>query len=245
MTVPVRPRPEPFVERRAPRPTGGAHRRPRAPWPRRVATVALWAVVVAGVGAFLTAMVVPLWFQAQDQRLLIVTSGSMEPHFSAGDVVVLRAVNDASELTPGLVVAFQPIGTSELVTHRIVEVVRLPAMSEVPDSGGRQVPRLDPEGRPVELAYIRTQGDANAQPDPDATPLERVRGVLLAVHEGWGRPLEWATSPVGRAMLLVPPLLAVATLEVLSVLDERRQRRETVRRRQDPQDGRLDALLLD
>ena len=239
-----RTRPQPFVERRAPRVAAPAHRRPRAPWARRAVAALLWTVVALGVTGFVAATVVPLWFQARDQRLLIVTSGSMEPRFSAGDVVVLRAVGDASELRPGLVVTFQPIGSSELVTHRIVEVVRLPVMREVPGTDGRQAPVLDAAGEPETRAYIRTQGDANAAPDPDATPIERVRGVLLSVHEGWGRALAWATSAAGRAMLLGPPLLALATLEVLSVLDDRR-RREDRRRRQAPQDGKLDALLLE
>ncbi|WP_223304848.1 signal peptidase I [Cellulomonas sp. B6] len=233
----------PLVDRRAPR--RASLRAPRTPWWRRVVSATLWTVAVTGVGAFLVAILVPLWYQAHDQRLLIVTSGSMEPQFSPGDAVVLRAVNDPSELKQRLVVTFQPTGRDELVTHRIVAVLSLPAMTEVPGSGGRQVPVLDANGEPVSRAYIRTQGDANAEPDPNATPVERVRGIVLRVHEGWGRPLAWASSPAGRAMLLVPPLLALVTLEVLAVVDDRRRRREDARRRQAPPDGKLDALLLE
>ncbi|WP_318241551.1 signal peptidase I [Cellulomonas avistercoris] len=228
--------PEPFVDRRAPRP---AVRR-RAPRWRRVTSTALWTVVVVGVLAYLTSLAVPLWFQAQGERLLIVTSGSMAPQFVAGDVVVLRSVSDASELKPDLVVAFQPVGSPHLVTHRIVSLHLLPAMEEVRDGSGRMEPILDEAGEPILQPYIRTQGDANASPDANATPVERVRGVLLQVHHGWGSVLAWATSAQGRAVMLVPPLLALATLEVLSVLEGRR-RAAPVRR--PAEDRRVDAFV--
>ncbi|WP_148234373.1 signal peptidase I [Cellulomonas flavigena] len=230
------PAPQPFVDRRAPRPAA----RPRAPWWRRATSVVLWAVVVVGVGAYLTSLAVPLWFQAQGERLLIVTSGSMAPRFVAGDVVVLRAVRDASELKPDLVVTFQPVGGTSLVTHRIVSLHSLPAMRVADDDTGRMEPVLDEDGTPVMQPYIRTQGDANAFPDPDATPVERVRGVLLRVHHGWGRVLTWATSAQGRAVMLVPPLLALATLEVLSVLEGRRRPRPA---RHPEDDRRVDAFV--
>ncbi len=201
---------------------------------------ALWAVVAAGTLAYLASLGVPLWFQAQGQRLLVVTSGSMEPRFAAGDVVVLRSVSDPSELKPGLVVTFQPVGATGLVTHRIVSLHRLPAMED-PGDGGPAVPVLDETGEPVMQAYVRTQGDANPQPDVNATPVERVRGVLLETHRGWGTALTWAGSAQGRATMLVPPLLALATLELMAVLAARRRAAGRPVR----QDRRLDALLLD
>lgn len=227
----------PFVDRRAPR----AVVRRRAPWWRRATSAVLWAVVVAGVLAYLASLAAPLWFQAQGQRLLIVTSGSMAPRFLPGDVVVLRSVTDESELKPDLVVTFQPVGGTSLVTHRIVSLHKLPAMQEVEDGSGRMEPVLE-DGEPVLQAYIRTQGDANPFPDANATPVERVRGVLLAVHHGWGTVLAWSTSAQGRAVMLVPPLVALAVLEVLSVVDGRR-RAASARRSRD--DRRVDALVLD
>lgn len=225
----------PLVERRAPRATV----RPRAPWWRRATGVALWAVVVVGVAAYLASLAVPLWFQAQGERLLIVTSGSMAPQFLAGDVVVLHAVTEPSELKPGLIVTFQPVGSSGLVTHRIVSLHNLPAMKEVDDGSGRMEPLVTPDGSPVLQAYIRTQGDANPGPDANATPVERVRGVVLDVHRGWGSLLTWATSAQGRAVMLVPPLLALATLEVISVVQARRARPV----RQHHEDRRVDAFV--
>ncbi|GIG40455.1 signal peptidase I [Cellulomonas phragmiteti] len=228
--------PRPVVDRRAPRPAV----RPRTPWWRSAASALLWTVVVVGVLAFVVSLAAPLWFQAQGQRLLIVTSGSMAPQFVAGDVVVLRAVTDPSELKPDLVVTFQPVGEPNLVTHRIVSLHSLPAMQDVGDGSGRMEPVLQEDGDPVMQPYIRTQGDANPEPDPNATPVERVRGVVLEVHHGWGAVLSWATSAQGRAVMLVPPLLALATLEVVSVLEGRRRGRLARRSRDD---RRIDALV--
>lgn len=209
----------PTVERRAPA------ARPRAPWGRRAVSAALWGVVVTGVLAYVVTLAVPLWFQLHGERLLVVTSGSMAPQFVEGDVVVLRAVRDPSELKPRLVVAFQPVGSATLVTHRIVSLHNLPAMREVGDGSGRTETVVDDAGRPVMQPYIRTQGDANAEPDPNATPVERVRGVVLRTHHGWGRVLLWAGSAQGRAVMLVPPLVALATLELVSLRDARRRTR--------------------
>ncbi|WP_136519050.1 signal peptidase I [Cellulomonas telluris] len=241
MAPPTRTSP-PFVDRRAPR-AAAARRRARPTW-RGALRAGLWAVVVAGVLAYLTTLAVPLWYQTQGQRLLLVTSGSMEPRFSAGDVVVLRSVTDPSELRPGLVVTFQPVGSSELVTHRIVSVQPLPAMEPVAGQDGPMRPLLNADGEPLLQTYITTQGDANAAPDPDATPVERVRGVLLRVHEGWGRWLEWGTSAVGRATLLVPALVALAGLELVSLAESRRRRRRAPARPVPPDRG-IDALLAD
>ena len=226
-----------FVERRASKPT--RRRRHHRVWWRVALSAVLWGVVVIGAGAYEASLGVPLWFQLQGQRLLIVTSGSMAPTFIAGDVVVLKAITDESQLKVDQVVTFRPVGSRTLVTHRIVELHRLPAM--VQRSDGRSVPRLDSNGNEIMQPYIITQGDANKTPDPDATPVSRVRGVVLGWHHGWGRVLLWAGSPQGRATMLVPPLVALGVLELLGVLEARR----AGPRRRPRQESPHDALLLD
>ena len=78
----------------------------------------------------------------------------------------------------------------------------------------------------------------------NATPIGRIRGVQLAVHKGWGWVLQWAGSAQGRAVMLVPPLVALATLELLAIGDARRARRASPVRT-DHMDRRVDELLLD
>ncbi|WP_421734892.1 signal peptidase I [Cellulomonas sp.] len=231
------------VDRRAPRAIG--RRRARAPKPtwRRLVGVALWTVVAICGLAYATSLAVPLWFQAHSQRLLIVTSGSMAPKFDAGDAVVLRAISDESDLKVGQVISFWPIGTSELVTHRIVALRKLPDLRQ-DEVTGNMVPKRNADGEPLTRSYVVTKGDANADPDPNATPIGRIRGVQLAVHKGWGWVLQWAGSAQGRATMLVPPLVALATLELLALGDARRARRASPVQ-PDHTDRRVDELLLD
>lgn len=240
---------EPFVERRAPRatvPPRSTRGRPRRtatpvqPWWRRAISAALWTVVVLGALAYGISLAVPLWFQVHDERLLIVTSGSMAPYFDAGDAVVMHSVDDASDLKEGQVVSFWPVGSSQLVTHRIVHLVKLPVMHA--DATGKSVPTVDAQGQPKLNPYIITKGDANAATDPDATPVTRVRGVVLDVHHRWGFVLDWASSAAGRAVMLVPPLVALATLELLALGSDRRRRRGKPTPR--PEDRSIDAYLL-
>jgi signal peptidase I len=185
----------------------------------------LWSLVVLGAGAYATSLLVPLWYEVHHQRLLIVTSGSMAPSFRAGDAVVLKAIQDPSELRPGQVVSFWPPGSDELVTHRIQGLVRMPVL-EQEAATGRTVPVLDPStGAPILREHLITRGDANPTPDPDAVPVSRVRGVVLGVHAHWGAVLRWTQSDVGRLLMLGPPLLTLAGMELAAVVHDRRQRR--------------------
>jgi len=226
------------IDRRAPRPVRvePARRRPRR-WV--LTSVALWLVVATGTLAFAASLAVPLWFQARDQRLLIVTSGSMAPVFDAGDAVVMRKVDDPSQLKVGQIISFWPLGSEQLVTHRVVDLVNLPTLVQDEDTGEALEVR-DPVSREVVTSpYVITKGDANTERDPNATPITRVRGIVLDVHPGWGWVLEWAGSAVGRAVMLVPPLLALGTLELLSV----REGRRTAPRTTPPDERYLDAVL--
>ncbi|MDQ0375132.1 signal peptidase I [Cellulomonas humilata] len=234
----------PAVDRRAPRVIG--RRRSRAPKPtwRRLLGVALWTVVVICGAAYATSLAVPLWFQIHQQRILIVTSGSMAPKFDAGDAVVLRAISDESDLKVGQIISFWPTGSDELVTHRIVALRKLPDLRQ-DEATGNMVPKLDANGERLTKSYVVTKGDANEDADVNATPIGRIRGVQLAVHKGWGWVLQWAGSPQGRAVMLVPPLVALATLELLAMGDARRERRGDPVSRPDSADRRVDELLLD
>ncbi len=229
-THPDRRQPAPRVRRQRQQPV----------W-RRVLSTLLWSVIVLGGLAYATSVAVPLWFQAHGQRLLIVTSGSMSPVFDAGDAVVLRKVDDPSELKVNQIVSFWPLGSTSLVTHRVVSLATLPKLQLNVETRSQE-PVIDPTtGKPVVDHYILTKGDANPEPDPNATPISRVRGIVLGSHPGWGFVLQWCGSPVGRAVMLVPPLLALGLLEVLAVRDQRRR----TSAKKDAEARRVEALLLD
>jgi pyruvate dehydrogenase E2 component (dihydrolipoamide acetyltransferase) len=95
---------------------------------------------------------------------VVITSGSMSPLISAGDVV-LASPHDGQGLGPGTVVIFTDPARPGLLTHRIESV--------------------NPDG-----SYV-TSGDANRQ--PDSTPLrpEQVVGVGRLLVPLVGLPLVW------------------------------------------------------
>jgi len=227
------------VERRQPRPTPAPRPRPRKR--RRALSAALWSVIVLGALAYATSLVVPLWYQLHDQRLLIVTSGSMAPYFDAGDAVVMQNITNPSQLKPGLVVSFWPLNSDQLVTHRIVSLENIVTTKVIPGTQ-EMTPVLRPDGSQQTSPHIITKGDANEENDPDATPITRVRGIVLSVHPQWGWVMQWASSPAGRATMLVPPLLALATLELLAVADGRR-RRPAATPRTSAEEKHVDAVL--
>ena len=171
-----------------------------------------------------------------DQRLLVVTSGSMSPKFDAGDAVVLRAITDESDLKVNQVISFWPVG--------------LRRAGHAPDRRAAADPRDDPgQGRPVARCRSSTPTDSRRCGRTSSPRATRTRtrtstpprwngsaASSSAVHPGWGWVLNWAGSNVGRAVMLVPPLLALATLELLAVHDRRRSgrgRRDETRRRQE------------
>ncbi|WP_282947422.1 signal peptidase I [Cellulomonas endometrii] len=240
-------RPPPTVERRAPHAERPRHAAQEST-PRRALRTALWTVIVVCGLAYAGSLAVPLWFQANGQRLLIVTSGSMsgpeQGSFDAGDAVVMRRIDDPSQLRVGQVATFWPAGSDQLVTHRIVALKNLPVMQQDAVTG-KMVQTVDPEtGDPLTRPYIFTKGDANAEPDPNATPLAQVRGIILHVYPRWGWVLDWAGSPQGRMVMLVPPLAALAALELMSLLDDRRSRRAAGEHRAGARERHDDALLL-
>jgi len=191
----------------------------------RSARTALRVVVALGAAGLLVSLLVPLWFVASGQRLLVVGSQSMAPTLAAGDVVVLARLTSVSDLHPGLLVAFRPPGGDALVTHRVVSAHVLPLTATDPGTG--QVdPVVDAFGRPVLGSWLVTKGDANLEQDPDAVAVSRVHGVVVDVARGWGPALTAGTSPRGARGVRRAALLAIGAIELL----ERRNAARRVRR---------------
>lgn len=103
-----------------------------------------------------------------------VVSGSMEPAIPVGSAVFVRSVSPM-QLAPQDVIAFQSHGT--VITHRVVE------------------------NNTLESSLI-TQGDANAQPDPEAVPYANVIGRVERHVSGLGWLLSSYTGGSGRLYLI-------------------------------------------
>lgn len=121
---------------------------------RRVLRVARTTVLAIAfllvAGAVLALVVLP---KATGAVPLTVLSGSMEPTISAGDVVVVRPV-DQDDLRIGDVVTYQiRSGDPTLVTHRIIGMTR-----------------------GTDDLTFTLQGDDNSAPDPDPVRAVQIRG---------------------------------------------------------------------
>lgn len=116
----------------------------------------------------------------------LVTSGSMAPLVTPGDVVMIRPVS-ADELVPNTVVLFER-ADDERVLHRIVE-------------------RL-PDGT------FRTQGDANSVPDSEFLHAENIQGAAVLAVPWVGRPSLWFSE--GRVVHLGVTAVALLVVLILA-----------------------------
>ncbi|MDR2687031.1 MAG: signal peptidase I [Oscillospiraceae bacterium] len=122
---------------------------------------------------------------------LIVTSGSMEPTILEDDLIFVRRA-DTAALKKGDVIAFQPIGKTVVVTHRITQV-------------------FEENGAP---AY-RTKGDANNTEDVDPVLAAQVVGQYFGRVEGLGKAAMFLQKPVGIVVFVAIPLLLFVAYDML------------------------------
>lgn len=155
---------------------------PRADWyesPWRIAGRAVGAAAAIVVLAALAALLVVPRLLGGDS--LTVLSGSMEPTFSPGDVVVVKGVDEGkvcSEVGVGDIVTFFPEPNDPaLITHRVI---------------GKTVGTFE-DGTSCRLI---TQGDANSDIDEPISPAQ-VRGKFLYGVPGLGWVRQWASENTG------------------------------------------------
>jgi signal peptidase len=155
-------------------------RRPRHTIVGSWLTATLAAVAVAvllPLATFLTAAWLLGW------QLQAVLSGSMEPTYAVGSLLVVEQVDPAA-VEPGSVIVFRaPEDAGRLVTHRVVALAQGDA-----------------------LGFI-TKGDANLTRDAAAVAAERVVGRPLWSITHLGNVLEWLAWPRSLLLIAVPGLL--------------------------------------
>jgi signal peptidase len=134
------------------------------------------------------------------QRIMAVTSGSMEPAIRVGDAVLVKPASVAS-IRPGDVVTFRNPNGSGMTTHRVL------ALKDINGS-----------------TYLQTQGDANADPDVDLTSGKAVVGVVGMRFPGMGPWLVHATSRWGKVILLGIPALLLMLSEIGRLMRSRAPR---------------------
>ncbi len=157
---------------------------------RAVATFAGWLAAGLALGLLL-ALTAPLAF---GMRPLVVLSGSMEPVLHVGDVTVVQRISPR-DARVGDVVTFKAPGSGRTTTHRL-----------------RAVRRIG-DGR---FAFT-TKGDANNAVERWVLPAEGQlsRGVYRVPQVG--RVLLWIGTPLGWALLVGLPLLALGVQEIVRI----------------------------
>ena len=124
-----------------------------------------------------------------EHRLLIVTGGSMEPTYQRGSALIIDELRP-DEVRVGAPVTYTSVeGT--LTTHRVVSLHTV--------DGQR---------------YARTKGDANAEPDPNFTPLGSVIGTPVLHVPSGGYVASQLLSPLGRLLTYGPALLVLLLVEL-------------------------------
>ena len=137
------------------------------------------------------------------RQSIVIGGGSMEPTIGLGAAIIVRPVA-AADLAVGDIVSMQVGDARTTFTHRIVAVVD----------------RAD--GR-----WIRTKGDANAEPDPTLVPATDVIGRVEFAIPLAGYLLALLSLPMGVMFVigLAATLLAMAWLLESLELDQRPARR--------------------
>lgn len=111
---------------------------------------------------------------------MVVTSGSMEPVLSIGDMIYVKGVAPA-DIQVGDVITFKPPATyiqGSLVTHRVIAV----------NYDSNEV-------------FFKTQGDANPSVDPWTVKSTEVIGVQKAMLPSIGTYFLYMRTPAGLATL--------------------------------------------
>jgi signal peptidase len=160
---------------------------------RRALSIAFAVLAVTVVAVGLAARLAPV----VGFELFSIRSGSMEPTLSVGSLAIVATQHEPVDV--GDPVAFRlPSGT--VITHRVVGVVEA--------DGGR---------------LLRTQGDANEDPDPSLVPADSVVGTVAFSLPLLGFLLAMLGMPIGVVAIISAAgtmLTMIWLLEELESLDE-------------------------
>lgn len=155
---------------------------------RSVLLTATALLGVASLGAVVAGLVL-------DVRPLVVVSGSMEPGIPVGSLIAGRTV-PADQVEVGDVVTVpRREGTTDLVTHRVVEV-------------------RTPEGADPGVRELVLRGDANETDDPMPYVVDEVRRHV-ATLPGGGYAVRTLQS--GRGVVVVGGVLVAAVVLTFAV----------------------------
>ncbi len=180
--------------------------------PRIRAILGALGALAAGLilGALLLAVVATT---SLGYRVLDVASGSMVPALQRGDLILSRPA-PIDQVKQGDVIVFQegekiPV----LVAHRVAAITNLTVNATSKSTGRTTVSTTQ---------LLRTKGDANPLPDPQAVDAAHYRGIVWLILPGLGVPL--LGYPVSHIFLGIAALTAFlwACYELIGLVRRRR-----------------------
>jgi signal peptidase len=139
-------------------------------------------------------------------RTMAVTTGSMRPTIDPTDAVIVRTKNNPP-IRLHQIIVFRHLHDEGMVTHRVIAIRTVHGQ-----------------------LHYETKGDANNSPDTDLVPASNVYGQVLYRVPRVGKLLYQLTRPVGRLVMLGPPIGAVVAEELLLLLRGARATRARRRR---------------
>ncbi|MFC3964959.1 signal peptidase I [Nocardia jiangsuensis] len=173
-----------------------------------VRTTASWLLLFVLVGLLVVTILVPLVVGGQSFTIL---TGSMEPRYSPGTLVVVRPL-PAEDLAVGTPITYQVrSGDPHVVTHRIVSL------------------RRSPDGR---YGFV-TRGDANQVDDEGIVRTEQIRGAVWYSIPYLGYLNNWFSGPK-RTNTITVLIVLLAGYAIYAIATDTRDRRRAGRERSTP-----------
>jgi len=157
----------------------------------------LWKTLTV-IGVSLCTILVALLVLTGMLQVFVVLSGSMQPTFTAGDVIVAVDTPVRSLQVNDIITYWSPDNMKSLVTHRIVNISK--------DSQG--------------LSF-QTKGDANEGVDQYVVPAELVVGRMVLTIPYVGHVASISHSFLGFLLLVLAPGIVVISAEVFSIVKKK------------------------
>jgi len=134
----------------------------------------------------------------------IVMTGSMEPHYNIGDLVVVKEIKK-EDIKLNDVITYSINNTQDTISHRIIEIV---------EQDGEE--------------YYRTKGDNNNAPDTDLVSFNNIQGKIVFKISKMGVIITELTTGTG---IIIVFIVAILSYVHTNRKEERRIAREDARSR--------------
>ena len=139
-------------------------------------------------------------------KILQVMSGSMSGEFETGDTILIKKIDDESNLKIGDVVTYR-IKTNTLVTHRIINITRT----------GEN------------LSYT-TKGDANNTEDMEKVTFSAIEGIYVKKLRLISNLIKFMQKTYGMVIIFILPIvMIICVVNSEKVKEEKRNKRREKR----------------